>query len=176
MSNEMNVNANEFNPVPVETTPVAVVENPAYPVQKVFDDDERFIADLTTRQISYCSLVPKTDDEKAALYNAQNNTPNRLKDCIGEIIKVRHIYVEAVRLTNRETGEITTAPRIVLIGEDMNSYQCVSIGIYSAIRKIFGIYGTPETWQKPLPLKVKLINKSADRSILTLDIVTKNNK
>lgn len=165
------VNANEFNPVAVvESAPVAV-SNPGT-IQNFMDEDERFIADLTTRTVSYCSLVPKNEEEKAFLYNAQNNTPNKVKDCIGETINLKHVYVEAVHLTNKETGEVQAAPRIVLIDENLNSFQCVSIGIYSAIKKIFGIYGTPDKWEKPLPIKIKLINKSADRSILTIDIVT----
>ena len=169
------VNANEFNPVAVvETGPVVVPTTGT--IQNYMDEDERFIADLTTRTVSYCSFVPTNDEEKAYLYNAQNNTPNRVKDSIGETIKLKHVYVEAVHLTNRETGEMQAAPRIVLIDESLNSFQCVSIGIYSAIKKIFAIYGTPDKWKKPLSVKIKQINKGADRSILTLDIITNNKK
>ena len=171
MSNE--VMSNEFNPVAVVETTPTTNQNFAPMVQNFLDDDERFIADLTTRQVSYCSFTPANDEEKAFLYNAQNNTPNRVKDCVGETITLKHVYVEAVHLTNRETGETTAAPRVVLIDDKLNSWQCVSLGIYSAIKKIFGIYGTPDNWKKPIKVKIKLINKSADRSILTLDIVTK---
>lgn len=172
--NEMNlapaVSGETFNPV------AAPAASAGYGIQTMCDDDERLILDLTTRAVSYCSFVPKSDEEKAALYNAQNNTPNRVKDHIGEVINLKHVYIEAVHLTNRESGEVNVCPRIVLIDENNDSFQCVSIGVYSAIRKIFGIYGTPDKWAKPLPIKIKLINKSADRSILTIDIVSGKKK
>ena len=158
----------EFNPAPVAAPA-------AYTPAAVVDDDERWVLDLTTRQVSYCSLKPTTEEERAALYNAQNNTPNRIKDFVGETIQLKHVYVEAVQVTNRETGERNSAPRIVLIDAENNSFQCVSIGVYSAIRKIFGIYGTPEKWEKPLPIKFKLVNKG-ERSMLTLDIDFKKKK
>lgn len=155
----------DFNPAPV-SAPASFV--PA----AVVDDDERWILDLTTRQVSYCSLHPTNEEEKAALYNAQNNTPNRVKEHIGEIIDLKHVYVEAVQVTNRETGERNSAPRVVLITANNDSFQCVSIGVYSAIRKIFGIYGTPDKWTKPLPIKIKQVSKG-EKSMLTLDIVSK---
>lgn len=173
-----NLNVNEMNLAPA----VSGDFNPAAPapanygIQTTCDDDEKLILDLTTRTVSYCSFKPTNDEEKAALYNAQNNTPNRVKDHIGEIINLKHVYVEAVQLQNKETGEVNVCPRVVLIDENNDSFQSVSIGVYSAIRKIFGIYGTPEKWTKPLPIKIKLINKSADRSILTIDIVTGKKK
>lgn len=169
-----NVNVNEITGEVVESFNLATVNQSAPVAAPVhYDDDEKFIANLTTRQVSYCSLVAKTEDEKAALYNAQNNTPKRLKDCINMIIKLKHIYVEVVNLENRETGAIMPAPRIVLIDENMDSYACVSKGIYNAIRKIIGIYGTPDTWKKPLEVMPKLISVSADKNVLTIDIVRK---
>lgn len=174
MNENANANVNEITGEVVESFNLATVNNESAPVARTFyDDDEKFIANLTTRQVSYCSLVAKTDDEKAALYNAQNNTPNRLKDNVNVPIKLKHIYVEVVNLENRETGATMPAPRIVLIDEEMNSYACVSRGVYNAIRKIIGIYGTPDTWTKPLEIVPKLISVSADKNVLTIDIVRK---
>lgn len=126
------------------------------------------IADLTTATQSFCSMVANTDKEKAALFKVMNNPEGRLKDMINMDIEVKDVYCEAVQCVNKETGELTTAPRIVLIDKDNKGYQCVSVGIYSALKKLFLIYGQP-TWKTPITLTIKSINKG-DRSILTFEV------
>ena len=79
--------------------------------------------------------------------------------------------VEVVNCTNEETGEITTCPRIVIIDKDNKSYQAVSIGIYSALKKVIQVFGAP-TWTTPVALEVKQITKG-NRKMLTLNVVSK---
>lgn len=136
----------------------------------VNDDDERMIVDLTQRTTSYCSLVAESEDEKLTLYNAMNNPDYRLADSINEIIHVKDVFVEVVHCTNRETGEITSCPRIVLIDVAGKGFQCVSIGVFSALKKLFSVFGEPGTWSKPLDIKVKQITKG-ERKMLTLEVV-----
>lgn len=138
------------------------------------DDDERMIVDLTQRTTSYCSLVANSEDEKLTLYNAMNNPDFRLADMINEIINVKDVFVEVVHCTNRKTGEITSCPRIVLIDEAGASYQCVSIGVFSALKKLFSVFGEPSTWTSSIPIKVKQLTKG-ERKMLTLEVV-KNKK
>jgi hypothetical protein len=126
-------------------------------------------ADLTTAKQAFCSLSAETPEQKKQLFNTMNNPDKRLADMIGETIKAKDIYVEVVQCTNKETGELTNQPRIVVIDEKGVSYQCVSIGIYSAIKKLINVYGVP-TWETPLPIKVKQISKDT-KKILTLAIV-----
>lgn len=140
--------------------------------QLVEVDGVNMIADLTERQLSYCSMTPKTDEEKATLYNIMNNPDKRIKDCINEVIKVKNVFVEVVKCTNQETGEVSTAPRIVLIDENGIGYQCVSLGIFSALKKLFAVYGEPTTWTKPIPIKIKQISKGV-KNLLTLNVDTK---
>lgn len=132
------------------------------------DDGMNLVADLTSADMSYCSMAPKNDAEKRALFKAMNNPDGRIADCINMDIKVKDIYVEKVNCINKETGEVSLCPRIVLIDTDGKSYQCVSIGMYSAIKKLIRLYGQP-TWDKGITITIKQIKKS-DRSILTFDI------
>lgn len=132
-------------------------------------DGENMILDLTTRQTQYCSVVAQTDEEKALLFNATNNTAYRLSDCINMVINVKDVFVEVVNCTNQETGEVTPCPRIVLINEKGEGYQCVSMGIFSALKKLFAIYGEPKDWSKPIKLEVKQVTKG-ERKMLTLNI------
>lgn len=137
----------------------------------VNDDDARFIVDLTTRATQYCSMKAETEEEKGKLFNATNNPDYRLADMINMEVKVKDVFVEAVHCTNRDTGEINVCPRVVLIDENNIGYQCVSIGVFSAIKKLFGIYGEPMYWKAPIKMMVKQITKG-ERQMLTLNVVT----
>lgn len=133
------------------------------------DEGFNLAADLTTAQMQFCSMKAESAEEKIKLYNAMNNPEKRLGDCINMTIAAKDIYVEIVNCTNEETGEVTPAPRIVILDDKGVSYQCVSIGIYSAIKKIIQIFGAP-TWTKPVKMEVKQITKGT-RKMLTLNVV-----
>jgi hypothetical protein len=146
-----------------------IIQNPIpSPVNAFADEGFEISVDMTTAKTSFCSMDAKTDEEKGKLFNATNNPDARLSDCINQKIYVKDLYIEVVNCTNEETGEITPAPRIVIIDKDNKSYQCVSVGIYSALKKMIQIYGVP-TWSTPIPIMVKQITKGA-RKMLTLNI------
>nr|UVY25577.1 MAG: Single-stranded DNA-binding protein [Bacteriophage sp.]UWG00143.1 MAG: Single-stranded DNA-binding protein [Bacteriophage sp.]UWG11507.1 MAG: Single-stranded DNA-binding protein [Bacteriophage sp.] len=136
---------------------------------ETMDGDTNFIVDLTSRTTQYCSMVAESAEDKAILYNAMNNPAFRLGDCINQTINVKDIFVEVVNCTNEQTGEVKPCPRIVLIDDKKQGYQCVSIGVFSAIKKLFGVYGEPHNWAKPVPLTVKQITKG-ERKMLTLNV------
>ena len=135
------------------------------------DEDERFIMDLTAeRKTQFCSMIPKNEDEEIVLFNAMNNPEKRIGDCINMTINVKHVFCEVVTCVNRETGETNMCPRIVLIDTDGVGYQAVSLGVFSALKKIFAIKGSPITWKKPVKLQVVQITKG-DRKLLTFNMV-----
>lgn len=134
------------------------------------DGEVDYVADLMTRSTSYCSIVAETNEDKAKIYNAMNNPDKRLKDCINEVIALTDVYVETVECTSETTGETIACPRVVLIDEDGIGYQAVSKGIFSALKKLFAIYGEPTKWDEPINVKVRQISNGT-RNILTLDVV-----
>ena len=137
----------------------------------VMDEDERFIMDLTAeRKTQFCSMIPKNEDEEIVLFNAMNNPEKRIGDCINMTINVKHVFCEVVTCVNRETGETNMCPRIVLIDTDGVGYQAVSLGVFSALKKIFAIKGSPTTWKKPVKLQVVQITRG-DRKLLTFNMV-----
>lgn len=133
-------------------------------------EDEGFsiVADLTTAKTQFTSVVADTDEDKAKLFNAMNNPDERISNMINMKIMAKDLYIEVVNCTNTETGEVTACPRIVIIDDKGKSYQAVSIGIYSALKKVIQVFGTP-TWEKPIPLEVKQITKG-ERKMLTLNV------
>jgi hypothetical protein len=134
------------------------------------EENNNFITDLTAKRVTaYCSLNPQKIEEKKLLFKAMNNPEKRIGDCINMTIKVKNIYAEIVTCVNRDTGESAECPRIVLIDEKGVGYQAVSLGIFSAVKKLFQIFGTPETWDKPIDVQVLQLTKG-ERKILTLNI------
>lgn len=134
----------------------------------VTDDGESFIADLTTRTTTFCSMTADTPQEKALLFKAMNNPEKRLSDCINMTIQAKDLFCEVVNVRKEETEETTACPRIVIIDKDGVGYQAVSLGVYSAIKKVLNVFGLP-TWETPLPLTVKQITKGK-KNLLTFDV------
>lgn len=120
-------------------------------------------------QQMYTSLQIDNPADKVKLYNVMNNPDERLADKINEVISVKDIFVEWVECTNQETGEVTKAPRCILIDVDGKSFACTSIGIFSALQKLCFVFGEP-TWEDGLPIKVIQVTKGK-RKMLTLQIV-----
>lgn len=159
----------ERNPFTNEEVTSVVVTNPNTSVNKFADMGFDVSVDMTSAQTQFCSMTATTDEEKAKLFNAMNNPEKRLADCINMKIKAKDLYIEVVNCTNEETGEVTACPRIVIIDDKGVAYQAVSIGIYSALKKVIQVFGAP-TWVKPVTLEVKQVTKG-NRKMLTLNVV-----
>lgn len=123
---------------------------------------------LTESSDSFCSLRAETPEEKATLFRIMNSPEKRISDCINQTILVKDVYCEVVNVTNKETGEVNTCPRVVLVDKDGIGYQSVSFGIYGSLKKLFQVYGVP-TWDEPVPVKVIQISREKNK-ILTLTI------
>lgn len=119
---------------------------------------------------SWASFKVETKEEKIMVYNGISNPDKKLADCIGQIVLVKDIYVEMSTMVNKETGETDVAPRIVLFDKDRHSYQAVSFGIFNSLKRIFDIFGTPDTWSEPLGMRVKQITTGKNK-MLTIEVV-----
>lgn len=145
--------------------------NAVVPQGFFMDENHDFVADLSSRQTAYCSLKGETDEEKAIMFNLVNNPEKRVADMINMTINVKDLFVETVTCVNEKTGEQNQAPRIVMIDDKGVGYQAVSLGVFGALKKIFALYGSPDTWKKPLPIAVKQ-KKKGEKNILTFEIDT----
>lgn len=132
------------------------------------EEDQNFVTDLTQRETAFCSMVAETNQEKAKLFVAMNNPEHRLGDCINMTIKAKDLFCEVVTCVNKETGESRKCPRIVIIDDKGEGYQAVSMGVYSAMKKLIAIFGAP-TWSEPIPIKVKQVSKGQIK-MLTFDV------
>ena len=127
--------------------------------------------DLTSGKSGWCSLIPKTDEDAATLFNAIGS-PDKIADHINEIIEVSHIYAEVIQVVSEANGETVNVPRVVLIDQKGKGYQAVSVGIYNAAKRLLQLFGTPETWSKPKKIKIRNISLQGGMHTMSFDLVT----
>lgn len=134
-------------------------------------DEGNFMLDLTQPKSTWSSLTPKTQEEKIKFFNHVNTPDKRLKEMVNMEVEISHVYAEMIDFIDRETGESTPGVRMVFISPDGTAYQAASKGVYSCTQKLFQIFGTPDTWKKPVKIRPKEISKAADRNVLVFEIV-----
>lgn len=134
-------------------------------------DEGNFMLDFSSKRNTWSSLVPKTEKEKINFFNRVNTPDKRLKEMINMEIEIQHVYAEMINFVDQTTGEVTPGVRMVFITPDGTSYQAASKGIYSCTQKLFAIFGTPDTWKKPVKIRPKEVSKAADRNVLVFEIV-----
>lgn len=146
------------------------------------DDGSNFIINLGERNVSYCTMIPQNEDEQDMLFTAMNNPEKRISDCINMEIEVKDIFVEVVFCTNKDNPFVKDpCPRVVLIDTDGVGYQAVSLGIYSAVKKVLDTYGTKRedgVVALPKPKKFRIVQVTkGEKKLLTFNpVLTKKGK
>ena len=123
------------------------------------------------KQNVYCSKIAETEKEKKELFNALESCDALLNDCVGQEIKIKDMYVEEKQVIDDETGELKTKYRTILFDENGQTYATGSYGIYNVLKKIVQIYGLPESWEKPLKVKVAKRHIGNGKQSLTLTLM-----
>lgn len=117
-----------------------------------------------------CSIAPTGNrKEDARIFSALNNPEYRIANFINKKIAVTDVLVEIRELLNEESGEIETAPRVVLIDEDGKAYQAVSKGIFNAVKNAYQVFGAAP-WTPALEIEIKQVAVGKG-SMLTFDVV-----
>lgn len=126
---------------------------------------------LNPENLAFCSFQVKTKEDKAKLFNAMNEPDFKIEEVVNKEIEVKDVFAEYIELLDENTGEVKTAVRMVLISPDGTSYGCVSVGMFSAIKKIMKLYGPP-TWDDPIkivPYTKK--TRNGNNKVLTFKVV-----
>lgn len=123
------------------------------------------------KQNIYCSKVADTEKEKKDLFNALESCDALLNDCVGQEIDIQDLYIEEREVADVETGEVKTKYRTIIFDKSGQTYATGSYGIYNVLKKIVSIYGLPNTWEKPLKVKVAKRPIGNGKQSLTLTLV-----
>lgn len=127
------------------------------------------IDSLTNSENTFFSSIIDDGSRKAkvAIYNAINSADEKLDDHKGEVLSITDVVAHTVNLLDEQTGEIIECTRIVLIDEKGKGFECISLGVYSSLQKIFAIVGLPH-WEEPL--KVKAVEQKTRKGFKTLTL------
>lgn len=101
----------------------------------------------------YSSISGDDFAAKLALASALTTSEN-ISDNLGKTINLVNIVIQPVELVNDTTGEVETAPRVVLIDQDGTAYSGTSIGLLTSVRNTLAALGQPASWPQPVPVQV----------------------
>ena len=94
-----------------------------------------------------------TREGKIRLYAALQNAV-KLDEHLNEPIDMVNAIAQAVQVTDDQTGEISNTVRVIIVAEDGTAYAATSPTLAAGLNTMFGIFGTPDTWDTPLTIKV----------------------
>ena len=132
------------------------------------------VSDFTApaENMMYCTI--KSDGSmksKAKIFNAVNSPEKRISDCIGETIQLKDIVAHPIKIVDEKTGKLLETMRMVLVDENGVGYEAVSTGLVNAVQRILQIFGQPETWEKPIPVKaIQKGTRNGNNKVTTLKI------
>ena len=86
-----------------------------------------------------------------------------------------NVLAQAIEVANQETGEINSSTRVVIHAEE-GDFAAASPTLAHAFGNLFAIFGTPDTWNHPLVLKVVEKKSRRGLSSSTLNWCRKKNR
>ncbi|QXG07809.1 ssDNA binding protein [Curtobacterium phage Reje] len=116
---------------------------------------ERDILRLTGgKSASIASTMETPDQDSRIRLAAAVANSEAIADELGKTIAVTHVIFQAVTMTNEQTGELQTVPRVVLMDAEGSGHHAISAPLYRDVTNLLGIIGDPNTWDKPVNVKV----------------------
>lgn len=106
---------------------------------------------------TWTSFVPETVEEKTAFFNALSAKSTNISEMIGKVINLTNVVFQGRNFTEEETGEFRKAMRVIFIADDGEVYHSYSAGILNSVKTFLSVYGTPDTWDKPIPVTVERV-------------------
>lgn len=100
----------------------------------------------------WSSITAETQDERLQIYDAVSNSMP-LDDMVGKTITISDVILQPTEVTDNATGELENRTRIVLITPEGDAYGCMSTGVETSIKNLFGIVGTPP-WEPAITMEV----------------------
>jgi len=100
----------------------------------------------------WSSINGGTREERLAIFDAISNCGS-LEDQEGTIINLENVIFQQVEMEN-DDGDTVDATRIVVIDDKGKAYGCVSSGVHTALKNLFGCMGVPP-YDPAIPLLVE---------------------
>ncbi len=94
-----------------------------------------------------------TREGKIKLYSALQNA-EKLDEHLNETLLMSNAVAQAVQVTDDQSGEVSTTVRVIIVTAEGKAYAATSPTLAAGLNTMFGIFGTPNTWDAPLAIKV----------------------
>lgn len=112
----------------------------------------------------FCTMIAETEEEKIMLYNITTAETEKVSNHIGEVISLKHIYMQSVEIDAEDGEEPTQAIRTILIDENGVGYASMSNGIVRSVQQILNIFGSPATWEEPKKCRIMQLQIGKNRT------------
>ncbi len=122
-------------------------------------------------QKTYCSFKPATHADKVKLYNAMTSCDVRINDIVDTEIEIKDIYIREYVKQDKETGEDRTGHTSIIFGTDGKTYVTASNYFFSSLRNLLNSFGTPDTWETPMKIKIVKQANAKGLKFLTFKLV-----
>lgn len=119
----------------------------------------------------FCSIHPKSNAERVALFNALEQCDVRLNDEVGSEIDIKDVYIQEYEKPDTNTGELRKAHRTILFDVNGKTHVTSSNYFYVSMAKIMDVFGTPDQWDQPIRIKVVKKSVQNNRQALSLQII-----
>lgn len=96
---------------------------------------------------------------KKALYNLGTSAEKRLSAMVNDVVMVKAFAFADAQMTDKQTGEVRDAERVLVIDAEGTTYHSMSAGIVSGFHNIAGLFGTEKnhliTLDEPIAVEIQ---------------------
>ena len=101
--------------------------------------------------------TPSNSAGRSELFNALSAKSTNISEMIGKVINLTNVVFQGRNFTDEDTGESEKAMRVIFITDNGEVYYSYSAGILNSVKTFLSIYGTPDTWEQPIPVTVERV-------------------
>ena len=101
--------------------------------------------------------TPSNSAGRSELFNALSAKSTNISEMIGKVINLTNVIFQGRNFTDEDTGESRKAMRVIFITDNGEVYHSYSAGILNSAKTFLSIYGTPDTWEQPIPVTVERV-------------------
>lgn len=101
--------------------------------------------------------TPSNSAGRSELFNALSAKSTNISEMIGKVINLTNVVFQGRNFTDEDTGESEKAMRVIFITDNGEVYHSYSAGILNSVKTFLSIYGTPDTWEQPIPVTVERV-------------------
>lgn len=101
--------------------------------------------------------TPSNSAGRSELFNALSAKSTNISEMIGKVINLTNVVFQGRNFTDEDTGEYEKAMRVIFITDNGEVYHSYSSGILNSVKTFLSIYGTPDTWEQPIPVTVERV-------------------